>query len=211
MSMKQGDRLFDNVDVLKIPEREYRVLNALDVCIHRCLYKYELIFQIIDKNKTELDSTLVLITWELIDWLDRTRKILGYGAGLNKKDPDFILTYQQLDKAEDFRHILQHFDGFINKTNGNSYAPLGAVTAINWLGDKGQGNEFKILTFTVGNVRGVGVDLGSVEMPEIIKEKVDYVTLQFEDEKLNISEIAYKLLPFYESLRETIEIKYPKT
>ena len=135
MSLKQNETLFDNVDVLAIPEREYRVLNALDVAIHRCLQKYELIFQIIAQDKTEMNRALVLLTWELIDWFDRTRKILGYGAGIKKKEPAFVLAYKELEKAEDFRNILQHFDNFIKDTQNNLYAPLGSVSAIHCLGE----------------------------------------------------------------------------
>lgn len=206
--MNKNDRLFDNVDVMSIPEREFRVLNALDVSIHRSLSKYEVIFQIIAQDRVEMNQNLVLLVWELIDWLERTRKILGYGAGLKKKDSAYVLVFNALGKTEDFRHILQHFDNFLNKSVQSMEAPLGAVSAIHWIGQNDEQGEFRILTYNAGTIRGAGVELGGIEIPKNIQDKVDFVTLQLEGKSLNLSEILRRLLKYYEQLKKEIEKKY---
>ena len=205
--MKQSDQLFDAVNIAAIPDREFRVLNALNVSIYRCLSKYEVIFQIIDRNETEYNREVVLLCWELVDWLERTRKILGLGAGIKKNDPEYILTYKKLESAEQFRHSLQHFDKYINESNDSSAAPLGSVSAIRMESK----DEIMAVVFTPGLVRGSGVDLGNFSMPEKMIDKVDFVTLELNGERLNLSEIARKLLKYYEYIRESTAVKYPKT
>ena len=179
------------------------------MCI-RDSYKYEFIFQVVYQDKVELNQNVVLVTWELVDWLDRTRKILGYGAGLKKKNPAYILAIRELNKGQDFRNILQHFDNFIKDTTSSSYAPLGAVSAIHYMGEKEGKAEFRTLVYNAGSLKS-DTEMGSVKLPKKMKETVDHVTLQFEDKYLNISEIIYKLLEFYKSLRFAVEERYPKT
>ena len=55
-----------------------------------------LLWKIIAQDKVEMNQNLVLLTWELVDWLERTRKILGDGAGLKKKDTPFILVFNTI-------------------------------------------------------------------------------------------------------------------
>ena len=185
MALTQCNRLFDEANIELIPDREFRVLNALDVSIHRSLHKYEVIYQIVAQDKTEINRNLVLLTWELVDWFERTRKILGYGAGLKKKDPAFGLIIRALGNAEEFRHVLQHFDSFLKRSMETDFAPLGAVSVIHSLGD----GSFRTLVFNAGTVRGE-TDMGATELPVRLHDQVDFVTLQIDGRTLNVSEIC---------------------
>ena len=205
--MKRSEQLFDSVDVSAIPDREFRVLNALNVSIHRCLSKYEVIFQIIDRDETEYNREIVLLCWELVDWFERTRKILGLGAGIKKNEPGYILTFRKLESAEQLRHKLQHFDRFINESKDPSVAPLGSVSAIRI----DSNDELVCLVFTPGIVRSDDVGLGQFELPDKMVDKVDFVTLELNGERMNLSEVARELLKYCEYLRASIASKYPKT
>ena len=205
MTLQQNDRLFDNADVASIPDNEFRALNALDVSISRCLQKYEVIFQIVAQDKTEMNRSLVLLTWELVDWFERTRKILHCAKGIKHNEPAFGLISRSLNAAEDFRHILQHFDRFLKRSYDTDFAPLGAVSAIHMLDD----GSFRALVYNAGTVLG-NTNMGSVQLPEQMIGPVDYVTLQIDGQELNISEIARKLLDYYTTLRNRVSKKYPK-
>ena len=205
MAIKQNEGLFDNVDIDSIAARAFRVLNALAVSIHRCLQKYEVIYQIIDQGKTDMNRSVVLLTWELVDWLERTRKIIGNGAGLKKKDPVLQLLTRSLDNAKDLRNVLQHFDQFLTRSMKSDFAPLGAVSAIHKLDDE----TVEFFVYNAGIVKGE-THMGQVEMPEEFFDNVDYVTLQIDGLNLNVSEIVRKLLLFYSRFRDQLAEKYPK-
>jgi hypothetical protein len=204
--MKQGDRLFDTVDIGKIPDREFVVLNALDVSIHRSLEKYEFVYQVIDQNRTEMNRNVVLVCWELVDWVERSRKILGYGTGLKKKEPEYILAYRALAKGEEFRHSLQHFDKFIQESLKHDFSPLGAVTALKYV----DANNLEFCSYVPGILRE-NKWLGSTDLNVQMKDKVDHVTLEFHEQKLNLSEISRALLRYYEFLRSEVTNRYEKT
>ena len=204
MTLKPNDRLFDNADVASIPDREFRALNALDVSISRCLQKYEVIFQIVAQDKTEMNQSLVLLTWELVDWFERTRKILGCAAGLKKNESAFALITRSLKNAEEFRHVLQHFDGFLTRSQATDFAPLGAVSAIHMLAD----GSMRTLVYNAGTARS-DTNMGSVKLPDKMNDPVDYVTLQIDGRELNVSEIARNLKTYYSSLRDRVSEKFP--
>jgi len=205
MAIKQNEGLFDNVNIESIPDRDFHVLNALDVSIHRCLQKYEAIYQIIDQGKTDMNREVVLLTWELIDWLDRTREILNVGAGLKKKEPELQLLTRSLKNAKPLRNTLQHFKEFLPRSMKSDFAPLGAVSAIHKLDDE----TFDVFVYNAGIVRGK-TDMGQVKMPEEFFDNVDFVTLQIDNKSVNVSQIVRKLLPFYSRLRDQLAEKYPK-
>lgn len=205
MKITKNDRLFDNVNIAAIPDRHFRVLNALDVFIYRCLEKYEVIFQIVAQDKTGMNRNLVLMTWEIVDWLERTRKILGYGAGLKKSTPEFQMIMRSLENAKELRNTLQHFDSFLNRSDTHDLAPLGAVSVIHTLDE----NNMKAMVYTLGTIKPE-TNLGNAQIPKVIYDEVDHVTLQLDGQELNISEMLRKLLPFYAHLREQISEKYPK-
>ena len=202
--MRQGARLFDNADVLAIPDRQFRVLNALDLSIHRCLFKYEAIYQIIEQDRTELNRNLVLLVWELIDWFERSRRIMNLGTGFGKN----VATRKAKDslkKVENLRHTLPHFDNFVKGSAEVDFAPLGAVTAIHRSVEK----EFRVLVFNPGTVRGA-TNLGKVRIPEKTVERVDHVTLLLEGQELNVSAVARDVLDYYEELRNQISKSFPE-
>lgn len=210
MPLNTKDRLFDNCNVSAMPEREFQVLNALDVSIHRCFQKYEMMFQIVAQDRTDMTQSMCLLSWELVDWLERTRKILGLGAGLKKRDPAFQLAERSLREAEDLRHILQHLDQFLARSKETDTAPLGWVSANHCLRiEDGQIIELRNLVYTPGTVRGKDALLGTVELPSMMYDKVDYVTLQLGDKSVNLSNICRKLLKYYEILRNEVANKYP--
>lgn len=201
--MRSDERLFDNVAVEIIPDRDCRVLNALDVSLHRCMSKYEVIFQIIDQDKIEMNQNLVLLVWELVDWLERTRRIMHLGTGFSKTTK-FRKIENSLRSVTDLRHTLQHFDNFIKDSRTTDFAPLGAVTAFHRI----DSDEFRLLVFNPGLVRA-DTDLGGARIPETMTDRVDHVTLMLDKFKLNLSPVMRNLHGYYEELRELVSERYP--
>jgi len=206
MAIKQNDQLFDNVNVDSIPDRYFRVLNALNVSIHRCLQKYEAIYQIIAQDKTNMNRSVVLLTWELVDWIDRTKKILRNGAGLQKKGTEYQLLTRLLKNSTELRNVLQHFDKFLTRSMDSDFAPLGAVSVIHQVDN----DTIKAMVFNAGVVRSK-TDMGRIEIPRVMHDDVDYLTLQIDGKSLNVSEVARKLLSFYSMLRDSLAEEYPNT
>ncbi len=208
--MARTDRLFDKVDLESLNDRQLRVINAVDASIYRCLEKYEVIYQIIFQQKTEMTSNLVYLVWELVDWLERTRKLLGLGVGFDKNTDHYKEAVSALRVAEEFRHKLQHFDRFINSSVGDGQALLGSVTAFACEDIEPNGNckSFRFESFNLGLLRGEK-SLGSMVMPDRMFDSVDYVTLHLGADSVNLSKILRKLLKFYQEARSELAHKHP--
>lgn len=208
--MARSDRLFDNVNVASICDRPLRVINAVDASIYRCLEKYEVIYQIILQQKYEMANNLVYLVWELVDWLERIRRLLGLGVGFERKTVHYREAVLALKEAEDFRHKLQHFDKFISSSVGGDQSLLGSVTAIVNEGSEPEGiyATFRCVSFNLG-LLSPGKSLGSMEIPEKMSDAVDYVTLHLGSDSLNLSKILRKLLKFYQEARVELAQKYP--
>ena len=116
------------------------------------------------------------------------------------------MAYRALSKAEDIRHVLQHFDKFIQKSIENDFSPLGAVTALKYLDE----NNVEFYSFVPGSIKSNNV-AGTTDLNQRFVDKVDHVTLEFYEQKLNLSEIARTLQKYYEYLRSEIASKYKKT
>lgn len=203
--------IFDDADATKIPERYLHWLNAFDVAAHRALDKYELIYQAFEKPEQMTNREVACMTWELVDWLDRTRKILGSLAGLKRKDPLRILAERSLQEMVEVRNILQHFNEHIIEAITADFAPLGSISAIviTKKGDDGSVIELAMPFVAPGIVMG-NKDIGSVSMPGRARDDVDHVTLHLGEESANLSNVMYKLMDFYKQTRVELAEKYPK-
>lgn len=208
--MARRDRLFDNVDLNALNERQLHVVNAVDASIFRCLEKYEVVYQIILQQKSDMIGNLVYLVWELIDWLERTRKLLGLSVGFDRKTSYYKDTFLALKAAEGFRHKLQHFDRFVNSSVGGDQALLGSVTAWEYKGVDTEGSyeNLKFTSYNLGLVVG-DKSLGYSELPEKMYDTVDYVTLHLGTDSVNVSEILRTLLKFYQHARSELAETYP--
>ncbi|MEL7181064.1 MAG: hypothetical protein AAFN63_14635 [Pseudomonadota bacterium] len=208
--MARGDRLFDNVDIESLNDRQLHVINAVDASIFRCLEKYEVIYQIILQQKTDMASNLVYLVWELADWLERTRKLLGLGVGFDRKTIHYREAVSGLKKVENLRHKLQHFDRFVSSSVSNNQALLGSVTACVCEGieSTGKHKRLRFESYNLGLLRAEK-SLGSIEMPVRMLDTVDHVILHLGSESVNLSEILRKLLKFYQEARVELQQEYP--
>ena len=75
-------------------------------------------------------NEIVGLTWDLIDWLDRVRKLLQIIAGAKREQqPWYRSAMQALGQVEEVRHVLQHFDERMKEFIEGEYPLHGAVTA----------------------------------------------------------------------------------
>lgn len=208
--LARSDRLCDNVDVDSLNDRQLRTINAVDASIYRCLEKYEVIYQIIFQQKSEMAANLVYLVWELVDWLERTRKLLGLGVGFDRKTAYYKEAVAALREAEALRHKLQHFDKFVSSSIGEDQALLGSVTACVHEGIEpdGKHERLRVESFNLGLLRA-DKHLGSFEMAENMFDPVDHVTLHLGTESVNLSPILRKLLKFYQEARVELAQKFP--
>lgn len=208
--MARKDRLLDNVNLNALNERQLRVINAVDASIIRCLEKFELVYQIILQQKSDMNSNVVYLVWELIDWLERTRKLLGLGVGFHRKASYYNDAFAAFQEIEEFRHKLQNLDRSVNSSVGENQALLGSVTA--WVHEgkvsEGKCDNLRFESYNLGLI-SEGKSLGHSQLPDRIYDPVDYVTLHLGTEFVNLSKIMRMLLSFYQQARSELTGAYP--
>jgi hypothetical protein len=74
------------------------------------------------------DDEVIATTWDFIDWVERLRKLLGYGAGLKKKEQWYKTLVAELGPIEHLRNFTQHMDGSLSECI-NSKTPLQGIVS----------------------------------------------------------------------------------
>jgi hypothetical protein len=75
-------------------------------------------------------NEIVGLAWDIVDWMDRLRKILNSVSGVKRKTGWYKDLTDALSHAESLRNLFQHFDGNIKKFVDGSYPIMGSITAI---------------------------------------------------------------------------------
>lgn len=75
------------------------------------------------------NNSVVGAAWDIIDWMERLRKVLSVSAGIKKNDDWYRAIMSDLPQVEEVRHFLQHFDCQIGKLVDGSYPLMGSVIA----------------------------------------------------------------------------------
>jgi len=74
-------------------------------------------------------NEIVSAAWDVIDWSDRLRKVLGVLAGIKKNEAWYQIAIRGVAAVEDIRHFVQHFDSNLTKLVEGSYPVMGTVIA----------------------------------------------------------------------------------
>lgn len=94
--------------------KERRAVNPGEVSIHLA---------------DEIGNELVAEAWDVIDWIDRLRRIMGVMVGVPRKEMWYAQLMQSIARAEEPRHRFQHFDNTLSYIVKKTYPVMGALIA----------------------------------------------------------------------------------
>lgn len=153
-------------------------------------------------------NEIVALAWDVIDWLERTRKIFGAITGVPKKNDFYSSIMKLLEPAETFRQILQHYDSeVVRRAVTDMYPIMGSVIATFRLGDSWSG---RVLLSTPARFIGdkeICV-AGAKFIESGMKGDIDGITLSVTNHAVNISEILHGLEPEKMKLSGFLEQNY---
>ena len=114
----------------QLTDRPHAILNAVAFCFEQIEARYDRLCELLLQSKRENRFHEIISTaWDLIDWVERLRKLLGKGAGIKKKEEWYQVAMRVLAPAEDLRHFLQHFDNSVEECLDKNVSVFGSVSA----------------------------------------------------------------------------------
>lgn len=118
------------IDSTTLTRRAHTILNGIAFVFDQIESRYDLIHAYLLKYpETPRDEVVLGLAWDIIDWVERLRKLLGHGAGLKKKERWYKDAVARLAPAEVIRGQLQHFDRSIEFCLKNQLSVFGHLSA----------------------------------------------------------------------------------
>ncbi|WP_028875668.1 hypothetical protein [Teredinibacter turnerae] len=179
--------IVSEIPIESIDKRRHVLFNSLEFVFSQIENRYQSLAYQFLSNKEADQSVGVSLAWDIVDWSERLRKLLGFGAGLKKKDVWYTEILSHLDYVEDVRHFIQHFDRSINTNLEASIPPLGHVTA---LIPSDRGYNVKIMN--AGSFyleKGEKYKIGGFKVPASVEYPVDHISLFIGAHSVNLSEL----------------------
>jgi hypothetical protein len=159
----------------------------------------------------EKRNDIVALAWDIIDWMERSRKIFGVITGIPKKNDFYSAIMKSLEPAERFRQVLQHYDSEVIKPAVTGMYPvMGAIIATFRSGNSWGG---RILLSTPARFTGDNevCVAGARFIENNMRGDVDGITLSITNHAVNLSKIWYELELEKEKLSVYLEqtLRYP--
>ena len=153
-------------------------------------------------------NTIVRIAWDIVDWLERARKIFGAVSGVPTKDRVYKSIMATLKPAKDFRNILQHYDADVLKIALADQVPImGSVIARFKTVDSWMGRVILSAPARFAGDDAIGIyGVGFAE--NAMRDDVDGITLSVADRTIPLSEIILKLRADQVSLANYLKERY---
>jgi len=151
------------------------------------------------------ESGIIVKAWDVLDWLDRLRKVLGGLAGVPKGENWKQSLRKSLESAEKVRNKIQHFDVTLNEILRKTYPPMGALLA----GFPSEGHlHMRILVSTPA--RFASDDSIAIAIPAFpgVLSHADGIYLSVADEVACLSEMAKAVWDAREKFSAYIKERY---
>jgi hypothetical protein len=180
--------IVSEIPIERIDKRKHVLFNSLEFTLTQIERRYNALVKEFLKYENTDQSIGVSLAWDVIDWSERLRKLLGFGAGLKKKEQWYTDIFSHLEKVEEARHFIQHFDKSINSNLDDSLPPLGYVMA---LIPSDSGFEVKIMNAGSFYIeKGEKFKVGGFRVPKSIEPPIDHVSLFVGQHSVNLSELS---------------------
>lgn len=199
--------IISDIPIENIDKRKHVLFNSLEFVFSQINTRYELLVEHFLLHDESDQSIGVSLAWDIIDWSDRLRKLLGNGAGLKKKEDWYVEIISHLESVEDARHFIQHFDRSLNANLAESKPPLGHVSAL----FPRENNAFEVKVKNAGSFyleKGERFKLGGFRMPASIEFPVDHISIFIGEHSVNLSELSRAVMRANKSFTEYIRNTY---
>lgn len=145
--------MIERIDKSLVSEKEYTFFCAMVFTMEQICNRYDSIEK--ETCSHFLSPSYVLsLGWDIIDWSEKLRKLLGAARGIKKKDLWFKSIEEKLNKLKEVRDFIQHFDSNLNKSNDVGITPMGELTV------RLNGKYYPNIRYAIFKAeRGVGFDL----------------------------------------------------
>jgi hypothetical protein len=158
-------------------------------------------------------NDVVSAAWDVVDWADRLRKVLGATAGIKKNEPWFQLVTRALAVVEEVRHFLQHFDASLSTLVTGTYPIMGAVIASFRAPD---GYYARILiASTVGHPADTEMKICGYARAVTGFRRVECIVLSVANLSINLSLVESSIIEaqagFAELLKKRYKFVWPKS
>lgn len=122
--------MLERIDRTLVTEESYSLFCAVVFAMEQVINRYETLEKELCAHRLNPPYILSL-GWDITDWAEKLRKLLGLGRGLRKRDEWFKSIIIELKPLENVRHIIQHFDRSLNNSTFLAEQPMGNLNV--WL------------------------------------------------------------------------------
>lgn len=159
----------------------------------------------------ERGNEIVGLAWDVVDWMDRLRKIMAGVSGVKKNTRWYRNIVESLKHAESLRNLFQHFDSSLKMFVTGTYPVMGSLAAA-YPSDTGP--YVRVLISTPARYIGdQTIHIAGFELPESVRGAVGSITLSVGEAFLDLSEVWDRLqrakLDFAEYLRQEYGFSWP--
>lgn len=149
---------------------------------------------------------IVSLAWDIVDWCDRLRKILGAIAGVRRKENWYQQLVTSLEATAEVRHFLQHYNREIKNFVAGSYPLMGSVSACFPLES---GWHTRCIPSTpLTSVYHRDFKVSGFQVPPYVEGDIDYVMFSIAEKYINITELTEKLRVSKVNFCNYLEIEY---
>jgi hypothetical protein len=149
--------------------------------------------------------------WDLVDWIERFRRLLGIVTGVPHKAAWLQRMRQISAQFEDVRHFAQHFDREVRQLVAGNYPLLGAVMAT--FPSKGGGYTRVMLSTPVRYAHDNEILIQGFQRAVPPVGDVDCIVFSLAEFHLNFSTFISELEPpaeqFFEYIKQTYGAELP--
>lgn len=140
--------------------------------------------------------------WAVIDSVHRFRELLQQFHGIKKNLPQFQAFYRSSEKAEEFRHFIQHIRREVNDLSDHQLPLWGTIT---WqlMSDFTEGKKIQRWLHIGTFYEGVRSDLG--QFHENCRYEVDHIKLTIGGRSVFLLELLRLMEPILKGFEQDIE------
>jgi hypothetical protein len=163
---------------------------------------YKKLFDLLSAEKVIADESIIVEVWGIIGSYRKLECILNQCPGLKKKDPQIQLYLKSINKAENLRHFIEHYNGEIKELYDNTKPPFGHLSFAKFVDEK----NINVQVIVPGYVRKFkGLQMVNPVGKEF-RNEIDLVMYYFGNLEIDLSDLFYKTLDFIPLFENFIEV-----
>lgn len=135
-------------------------------------------------------NEIVGLAWDLVDWLDRLRKLVRIIGGVKREQQAWYrLAMRLLANVEDVRHTLQHFDERMGEFVKGTFPLHGSVTGT-FAGTSAPTRGRVLLSTPARYATDRDVTIAQIELLQEVEGEVDGIIFSIADLSIDLSEVV---------------------